>query len=469
MNGKKKETELNKLAINLLVVLMLALVSVPGAAQTQTATALADNVPGLLVQANRAYSTQDYPQLRRTLERLHQMRPYNSEYMYRLVLAYALLDQKSLAYELMLSMQRQGLAYDFTLSDDSKNIRGTEVFEYINDLMKQAATPMGEVEAMFTLPDDVVMPEALAWDQGRQKFLVGTIVEGQVLAVDAKGQVEELIKADNENGLWAVLDILVDEERKRLWVSSAAVPMFRNVSTPDQGRSALFEFDLETLELLHRYPVPVDGRPHALGSMVMSPNGDIFIADRVLPIVYSKPAEERKLKPVFIAKDMISLRGIAMQPDGRLMYVAGREMGITVVDLASQKTAHLAGPETLNLGGIDGMYLWNNNLVIIQSGIAPQRVLRLGLDASGTRVEAVRPLAVAQPEFAFPSFGTLKGEDLVYFAGSHFSNEPGQNKPVTVVRTGVDSSEDLIPPEMLLHLEKERQAAQQKKEEDKKE
>jgi hypothetical protein len=115
------------------------------------------------------------------------------------------------------------------------------------------------------------------------------------------------------------------------------------------------------------------------------------------------------------------------------------------------------------------MYLWNNNLVIIQNGIAPQRVLRLGLDASGTQVETVRPLAVAQPEFVFPSYGTLKGEDLVYFAGSHFSNEAGQNKPVTVLRTGLDSNEDLIPPEILLHLEQEKQAGAQKKEEGKKE
>jgi len=464
-----KETELNKLAINLLMVLMLALGSMPGVAQTQTATTLADNVPGLLGQANQAYTTGDYPLLRRTLERLHQVRPYNSEYMYRLVLAYALLDQKAKAYDLMLRMQQQGLSYDFMLSDDSKNIRGTEVFDYVNDLMKQAANPVGEAEVMFTLPGNVVMPEAMAWDPGRQKFLVGTVAEGQVLAIDAQGQVEELIRADNENGMWAVLDILVDEARNRLWVSSAAVPSFRNVSVPDQGRSALFEFDLQTLELLRRYPVPVDGRPHVLGSMVMGPNGDIFIADRALPIIYSKQAGEQKLTGVLASQEMISMRGIAMQPDGRIMYVADREMGILVVDLVSQRAAKLTIPDTLNVGGIDGMYLWNNHLVIIQNGISPQRVMRLGLDASGTSVETVRPLAVAQPEFNFPSFGMLKAEDLVYFASSHFSNEVGQNKPVTVLRTGLESNEDLVSPEMMLYLEKQKQAEAQKQEELKKE
>ncbi len=108
------------------------------------------------------------------------------------------------------------------------------------------------------------------------------------MAVGKDGEVKELLKADSENGMWAIFDILVDQPRNRLWVSSASMPGFSRFDPVDKGRSALFEFNLETLELIHRYPVPVDGRPHILGSMVLSPNGDIFIADRALPLVYSK-------------------------------------------------------------------------------------------------------------------------------------------------------------------------------------
>jgi sugar lactone lactonase YvrE len=203
--------------------------------------------------------------------------------------------------------------------------------------------------------------------------------------------------------------------------------------------------------------------------MVMGPNGDIYIADRALPIIYSKRAGEQKLTGVLASQEMVSFRGIAMQPDGRIMYVADREMGILVVDLASQRAAKLDIPANLNVGGIDGLYLWNNHLVIVQNGMSPQRVMRLALDASGTRVETVRPLAVAQPEFNFPNFGTLKGEDLVYFASTHFSNDAGQNKPVQVLRTGLDSNENLVPPEMMLYLEQQKQAGTQQEEQEKQE
>ena len=238
-----------------------------------------------------------------------------------------------------------------------------------------------------------------------------------------------------------------------MWVTSAATPQFVRYSVADKGRSALFEFNLETLELLNRYAVPVDGRSHILGSMVQNPNGDIFIADRFLPIVYRKAAGEAKLQPAMGLKDMVSMRGIAMQPDGSILYVADRELGILVIDVVGGRAAKLAIPNTLNIGGIDGLYLWDNRLIVIQNGISPQRVMRLQLDSSGTKVESVRPLAVAQPEFDLPSFGTVLGEDLVYFANSQVRIGEAKPKPVSILRTPLDSNKDLVQPDMQQFME----------------
>ncbi len=443
---------MKKSLITLLLVTILLLSSLPLAAQTETPEAMPDNVPALLAKANEAYAAKDYSTFRDVLERIREMRPNNSGYMYQLVIAHALLDEKSKAYALMLSMQQQGLSYDFSKTDATENIRNTEVFDYVNDLMKMAGDPMGESEPVFTLPDSVALPETIAWDDSRQKFLIGTVAEGGIFAVGKDGQVSELLKANAENGMWAIFDILVDQSRNRLWVSSAATPKFAGFSPADKGRSALFEFDLKTLDLIRRYPVPVDGRPHVLGSMALSPNGDIYIVDRILPIVYSKPAGEEKLKAVLASRDMVSMRGIAMQPDGSMIYLADREMGIMVVDVKGGQAGSLAVPDTLNVGGIDGLYLWDNHLIIIQNGIQPQRVMRLQLDSSGTQVTAVRPLAVAQAEFDYPNFGTLQGEDLYYFANSQSSDNEGRTKAVTVLRTPINSSKDLVQPDMQEYL-----------------
>ena len=439
---------LHRIVITFVLAFFLAVAGLLLAAQTETQQARPENVPELLVKANTAYAEKDYLAFSRALEQLRKYRPNNGGYMYQLVIAYALLDEKSKAYDLMVRMQQQGLGYDFDESPDTMNIRGTQVYDYVNDMMKMAANPLGETESAFTLPGSVSLPETIAWDESRQKFLIGTATEGSIIAVDKDGQLTELLKANNENGLWAILDVLVDTSRNRLWVTSAAIPAFSRFEPVDKGRSALFEFDLESLELIHRYPVPVDGMPHTLGSMALSPNGDIFIADRTLPIVYQKVADEQKVKPAVALKGMVSMRGIAIQPDGGLIYVADREMGIMVVDIKNARSRLLVVPPTLNVGGIDGLYLKDNRLFMIQNGNMPQRVMRLQLDPEGIEVVAVRPMAVSQPEFDFPSFGALQGEHLYFFANSQSSVNSGSNKAVTVLSTPLESSEDLTEPDI---------------------
>ena len=460
-----------KSIITLAVVFTLAVSGLPLQAQTAPAATTAtkpekpENVPALLARANAAYTAKDYQTFRKTLESLHKLRPNNSDYMYQLVIAYALLNEKAPAYEMMLGMQQQGLSYDFTASEHTTSLRGTEVFDYVNDLLKIAGKPVGEAETVFVLPDNVIMPETMAWDESRQKFLIGTVAEGQVLAVGKDGQVSELLKASDENGMWAIFDILVDEPRNRLWITSASTPGYLRFDPIDNGRSALFEFDLKTLDLIRRYPVPVDGQPHILGSMVLDPNGGVYIADRTVPLIFSKPAGEDKMRPILVLKEMVSQRGRAMQSDGRIMYVADREMGIMVVDLVGQKAGLLEVPDTFNAGGIDGLYLDNNRLFVIQNGISPQRVMRLQLDSSGTKVASVAPVAVAQPEFELPSFGTIEGEDLYYFANSQWIGKQGSQKPVTVMRSSLNASPDLMKPEMEQYLKQQAEMEKRKQQE----
>ena len=119
-----------------------------------------------------------------------------------------------------------------------------------------------------------------------------------------------------------------------------------------------------------------------------------------------------------------------------------------VVDLEGKQARLLEVPATFNVGGIDGIYLNNNRLFVIQNGISPQRVMRLQLDSSGTKVASVAPLAVALPEFDLPSFGAIEGEDLYYFANSQWVGKQGSQKPVAVVRSSLNSSIDLVQPEM---------------------
>ena len=398
--------------------------------------------------ASRAYTEKDYQGFREAAATLNQLRPYNSEYMYQLVLANALLNDKSAAYNTMLIMQRQGLSYDFTQTQDSANIRGTQVFDYLNELMVLAGQPMGEAEVKFQLPEKVLLPSAISWDERRESFLVSTIRDGAVFAVGFDGNASELLRANLENGMWGIHDMIVDSTRNRFWISSAASPLFSGFKKVDAGRSALFEFRLDSLELVKRYPVPVDGRPHLLGGMVMTPDGDIYVVDRVLPILYRLQSGQEKLQPFVASPDMVSMRGIAVSDDGTRLYIADYEMGIKVINLQSRTTGFLKVPETLNLGGIEGLFYRDGYLILIQNGIKPQRIMRLKLAEGGTAVSDIAPLAVAQPFFAFPTYGTVVADDLYFFANSHALRDMNKLTPVRVARVNLAKVANIVPPDM---------------------
>ena len=140
----------------------------------------ATGVPELRLMADEAFTSKNYTTYREVMIRLHAMRPNNSEYMYQLVLAHSLMNDRTAAFNIMLQMQRQGLSYDFTKTPDSKNLQGVQLFDYLNDLMVTAGEPMGIAVSEITLDADLVTPEAIDWDPKREAFLVGTAHDGTI-------------------------------------------------------------------------------------------------------------------------------------------------------------------------------------------------------------------------------------------------------------------------------------------------
>jgi hypothetical protein len=312
---------------------------------------------------------------------------------------------------------------------------------------------------MFELPENIVLPTSMAWDPSREAWLVGDARQGAVHAVKADGSVTNLVTANPENGLWSIFGLAVDAGNNRLWVSSSASESQVGFDPVDGGRSALLEFRLDNLELVRRYPVPVDGSPHRLGGLVRTAAGDIYAADTILPIIYRLSKGEDRLRPFLAARGMVSLRGVTLSDDDRYLYVADYEMGILVVDLVEREAVTLRAAPTLNLGGIEGLFFKDGHLITIQNGNEPQRIMRLQLGDDGTSVTGVGALAVAQPFFDYPNFGALRGDELVFLANSHWVRELDEPKPIRVARTRISAANDLNVDQKKLLQELERRGA----------
>jgi sugar lactone lactonase YvrE len=402
-----------------------------------------------LNQAALAYDENDYADWARATEKLHALRPYNQDFMTHLVTAYARTGDTSKAFNMMLTMQQQGLAQDWEEIEGLDDLRQHRLYNHLNDLMIEAGRPFGQARLFAELGPEHAMPEALAHDPESGRLFVGTVRDGRILqTVDGK-EWKEFATPATVDGLRAVFDLAVDSERGHLWVATGSVSHFQ-AAKPGQRGTALLKLDLESGELIKAYPVKADGQPHMLGSIVVNGDGVVFAADAGVPVMFRlDPEEHDHPRPFFGHENFASLRGIALSDDDKRLYVVDYEIGILVLSVDdSQRAWKLAVPETLNEGGIDGIHYWNDHLIVIQNGVTPQRVLKLELGPDGLGVVSVSPVVAGLEEFDVPTFGTMVENDLVFLAASHWQKVDHRGQPrdgvlpaIPIMRTDVDATE----------------------------
>lgn len=414
------------------------------AAQAVPTESLRHKIAVLEEQSKAAYNDGKWVRWYSANMKLHQLVPYEPEYLINVVRACALIDRKSTAYNYMYELQQQGFSYDFNTLEDTEAIRDTEAYEYINKLLVDAGAAGGEAEAAFTLPGNPSDYSALAWDPSRGRFLAGTLRDGVLLSVSPEGEATELLRADGENGIWSITGLEVDAANNRLWLSSSPTPAFHGYSEAEMGHGALFELDLETLDVVGQYFLPIDGLPHMLGGLVVTSDGTVFVIDRTLPFLFRKVPGSKRLEPFFADPNMFSFVDIAADPISGRIYVSDIVKGVLVIDAAAQQVTLLGGQDKMNLGGIRGLEYLDGSLYVVQGGFSPQRIVKLQLDPTGTLVENVTPMAIAQEEFDNPALGSIRDGSIYYVANSGLDSDAG----AIVMNTPLDAGVVVAPPDL---------------------
>ena len=357
----------------------------------------------------------DYEHLKWTLERLTALLPNSGDFKLALATTYALRDEKTNAYNLLLAMQKQGFGFDLSKDTNFEKISKTRVWPYILQGLESNRKPFGEGKVEYTLPAGDHLFDSLAFDAKRGRLLVGSVRDGTVSIVGKGGALETLIKPDEQNGLWSVYAMAADADADALYVASTASVYFKGFSKDAFGKAGVFKFQLSTGKLLAKYLLPDGRQPNTLSS-IAAKGGLVFAADGLRNVIYRLDGES--LKPTIANPKLNSIRGLAISGDGRRLYFADHLMGVFGVDLAGGAGFDLAfDAKQLTLGGIDGLYAYDGTLVAIQNGMSPRRIMRLRLSADGRSVVDAMALDVAKPEFTLPTYGAV-GNDRLYFVAN---------------------------------------------------
>lgn len=326
-------------------------------------------------------------------------------------------------------LAEMGLSVDLTTQDDFASLRDAPSLRAVTRRLAANAEPLVRGVLKVTLPEADFFPEGMSHDPVAEVWYVGSVRHRKVSRIRRDGTVEDAVR-EGQDGLWAVLGVRADPATGSLWVTTAAVPQMAGYTPADSGRSGIYAFDLASGHLKARYLLPPSASGHLLGDLVVAPNGDVYATDSQDPAIWRIPkngdhAEEFLRHPLFR-----SLQGPALDPSGRILYVADYSHGVLAVDLDSRQVRALAVPPGATALGIDGLVWYDGSLLGVQNGVSPARVVRLVLDPAGGRIIAVRVLD-RQPTLApEPTIGTVWAGTFYYVANSQWEeyDEAGRLK-----------------------------------------
>jgi hypothetical protein len=180
----------------------------------------------------------------------------------------------------------------------------------------------------------------------------------------------------------------------------------------------LIGLDLATLGVVQLVAMPADAAP---GDLAIAPDGTLYASDVTAGLVYVALPGAERMEALFGSARMRSAQGLVVSADGARIYVADYSLGMGVYEVASRRLYRLRGPDPAMLDGIDGLIAWRGDLIAIQNGTSPVRILRLRLARDGLSLAGVDVLERRNPEWGEPTLGTIAGDRLLYIGDGQWN------------------------------------------------
>lgn len=279
--------------------------------------------------------------------------------------------------------------------------------------------------------DGAVIVESLVRDETRGRWLVSQVRGRTIVALADDGAVSAFLGDDPETG--CVLGMALDAEAGILWAATSPLApavhgLAGGVARPAPG---LMKIDLATGTVLARFAAPAGPPERGLGDIVRAPDGVIHVGDSITGELLMLKPGATALEVLLAAGTLGSPQGMVVTPDGTALIVADYSSGLWRIDRSTGAARRLAAPVDAGLVGIDGLTTDGRAVYGFQNGVAPQRVLKLTLDADWGRITTVEVLAANLPMIDEPTTGLVRDGELVFVSRSQWSDFDGEGAQAT--------------------------------------
>lgn len=396
-----------------------------------TAMAAAGQTPGataadLNAQAVEAYQAKNFALFLDLEEKALVLDPENPRWAYNVACGEALTGHAAEAVRVLDGLTARELDMGAEADGDFSGIRQTAEWREFTARLAELRRPVERSQAAFTLDDPGLVATGIAVDSRTGNVYLASVRERKIVRQTREGRVADFAPT-GQDGFLAGAGLAIDGRRGLLYASTAAAPFMMGYVAADEGKTGIFAFDLKTGKTARTAWLKGAGTgPHFLNNMVVERDGTVLVSDSGTPGIYRWTPGSDALDLLPWSKAFRSTQGPALSHDEGTLFVAEWSDGLWSVDLASGDRRRMAAPAGVWLGGLDGLTPVRGGFIAVQIGVQPNRVVRLRLDRTGKRIEAVDLLERNRAEYAGPVQGAMDGRDLLYVANSQLNLVDGR-------------------------------------------
>jgi sugar lactone lactonase YvrE len=384
-------------------------------------------------QAAAAYQRKDYTAAKEATLAALNLRPDSPLYLYNLAALSALTNDTVTALHTLRELAALGVVMPVERDPDFAKLQATPEFLRVLQQFTANKEPRGEAEVLAELPGRTGILEGIAFRPRTGDFFLGDVHLRCIWRRDRDGRIARFTSEDDE--ILGVFGLALDEARNALWATITALPEMAGFTPEQKGHTGLAEFNLGTSELRRVIPLAGDGRDHALGDLLVAPDGTVYATDAKAPVIWKLAPDAEDFQKVADSPLFSSLQGLVLQKG--VLLVADYSNGLFTVELATGTITALAPPKNTTLLGLDGLVLAPGGVVATQNGVEPQRVVHIALTPEFDRVTGVTVLAAGISQLTDLTLVTLVNDRPTFLAGSGWDGyDPAKAKqpPAHTVR-----------------------------------
>jgi len=284
-------------------------------------------------------------------------------------------------------------------------------FSDVAAVLRANGAPQPAAEIFVRFDDNKLSPEGLAWDSQTGDLFTGSFLRRKIVRITPDGGVSDLGDSA-EHGLGAVLGMWVDAPRRELWAAAGSDSM-ETMTYPAE----LVRYNVDSGELVARYPAPAGERPLLVNDVVVTPDGTAWMTESLAGGLYRLRPGADELELFVEFPQFGFANGIAASADGRIIYVAHAE-GLSGIDSESGAIRTVKPRGEFTLVSADGLSQVDGGLILVQNQPSlNNRVVRVELDPSGYEATGLRQLHIGLPPGLEPYTSAVAGE-VVYVTAS---------------------------------------------------